>query len=1300
MSAKIKNIFIVLGLFCLSLGLAGCGGGGGSAVSPSPAAIKVSISPGTASVNADGTQQFTATVSNTTNTKVTWSVGGSEGGNSTVGTISAQGLYTAPDPLPDPASVTVTAASQADTTKSASANVSLTYAAPSVSSISPNYVLVNSSDTTLTIAGSGFSKASTVSLGSTSLTATFISSTQITAVLPAADASAEGKFSLAVANPSPGGGTSGAQEFDVYGTALTVNIIDLPEGTPASVTVTGPDNVSQMLTASQTIVGAEGTYSVTAAGVAVGGSTYFATKPAQTVSLAAGNSSTLVVDYYDIVPDTTKVLDSAGTQNLTISPDGTTLTISSSSEVAQALKAGDVLVSGPGPGAPHGILCKVLSVSQSGSYVVVAIGPATLKDAFSRVRIDFSPTLSPASQTSTSKTLEKSTTLTPSTATTNNSLSNPCASDPSTFAVPFNQEIVADPSVNSSITASGELDVCGVQPHFSLDSNASTASFTVTLNEYANVVVEGHYTLGSFDKTLDLPPLLIDDIVFFVGPVPVVITPELTPYVGANGDVSVSFATGASQSGKAEGGISYQNGQVSAIKSVNLQAAADPISADAGLDAKGFAGAKFELAFWGSIVPNLDLDGYLDFNADTASTPWWTLTGGLEADGGVDVSLLGFFSQSFDLGETTLWSTTIAQASSPFSALPTINSLTPNAATVGSPDLTLALTGSNFVPGCWVSFNGMQLPTTFVDADDLKGSLPGGLLGLDGAFPVTVTNPDTSGAISSPVTFTVTGTLVSVLPSAAQVPATGVQQFAAEVLGPSNTAVTWGVNGVAGGSSTVGTINAAGLYTAPSTVPNPPTVSVLATSQAVPSASGSATVTIGPYTEQPVYSFTSLTDGAAPSQPLVLASDGNYYGTAQLGGANGYGTVFKVDSSGAVTLLHDFTGTDGANPLGVLVEGSDGYSYGTTNWGGTYNEGTIFKMDSSGNLSTLYSFTGGSDGGDVEAGLTLGTDGYFYGVTFQGGAYGAGTVFRVDSLGNLNTLYSFTGGTDGFGPGSSLIQAADGNFYGTTEAGGNLSCEIWPIAGCGTIFKVDATGHLSTLYSFTGGTDGANPSEALMQAADGEFYGTTLFGGDPSCSVSGYTGCGTIFKITSAGSFKLIHEFSGGTEGGVPFSSLIQAGDGDFYGTATAGGDLSCAVYASGENYPTYTGCGTVFKMDSVGNVTALYSFKGSPNDGSNPFATLIEGPDGFLYGTTRWGGADTSCPYTTNGGCGTIFKVSGPGGPLPLLQTVQTNASVTRTLNPTPLTKQTLLAPTIQKGRTTPRVPSTKGVPQPAMPK
>jgi uncharacterized repeat protein (TIGR03803 family) len=491
-----------------------------------------------------------------------------------------------------------------------------------------------------------------------------------------------------------------------------------------------------------------------------------------------------------------------------------------------------------------------------------------------------------------------------------------------------------------------------------------------------------------------------------------------------------------------------------------------------------------------------------------------------------------------------------------------------------------------------------------------------------------------------------TGIVVLVTPTLANVPAGGTQAFTGTVTGASSPGVNWSVNGISGGNSTVGTISSQGLYTAPTSIPNPATVTVTATSQAAPSFSASATVNIGSYSENALYSFTGLADGAAPSAALILGNDGYLYGTAQLGGTNGDGTIFKVDSGGVLSNVYEFSGSDGANPTAALLLASDGYLYGTTANGGAYGYGTVFKTDSAGALTTLYSFTGGSDGSYPTAALIVGNDGYFYGTTAFGGTYDAGTVFKMDTSGGIDTLYSFTGGTDGNDASSGLIQTSSGLFYGTTVNGGDMSCGIWGGAGtgCGTIYSIDSLGDFNTVYTFTGGTDGANPDEDLILGSDGDYYSTTLFGGDASCSVSTLTGCGTVFKIDTTEHFTLLHDFSGGPEGGVPFSALVQGSDGDFYGTATAGGDPSCSVVASGENYSTYIGCGTVFKMDPAGNTNALYSFTGSPNDGSNPFATLFQDSDGNFYGTTRWGGS-ASCSYTNNGGCGTFFRLAVPGG-------------------------------------------------------
>jgi uncharacterized repeat protein (TIGR03803 family) len=516
-------------------------------------------------------------------------------------------------------------------------------------------------------------------------------------------------------------------------------------------------------------------------------------------------------------------------------------------------------------------------------------------------------------------------------------------------------------------------------------------------------------------------------------------------------------------------------------------------------------------------------------------------------------------------------------------------------------------------------------------------------------FAQNETTQQASNAVTAETTNAacVTPPVVSISPTTAQIPVNGVQQFTAAVSNTTNTAVIWSVNGLTGGNATVGTISSSGFYTAPAAAPNPATVTVAATSLVDTAVTASATVTIGAYAVKDIYSFSSLGDGAAPSAPLIQAADTYFYGTAQKGGTYGVGTAFRVDSLGNITTLHDFTGADGTYLNGPLIQASNNLLYGTTDSGGNDNEGTVFTIDpTSGTFNSLYSFTGGSDGGDPGDGL-IEANGYLYGTTFGGGTYNSGTFFKMSLTGQITTLYSFTGGSDGYGP-AGLILGSDGVFYGGTQNGGDASCSDGPGTGCGTLFKVDASGNLQVLHTFTG-QDGAQIDETLFQSpVDHYFYGATLFGGNAACSVSTFTGCGTIFRIDSSGTFTLLHAFSGGAEGGVPFSSLIQASDGDFYGTATAGGDPSCSVIASGENFPTYNGCGTIFKMDSSGNVNALYSFKGSPTDGSNPFAALLVGTDGYFYGTTRWGGTSPTCPYTTNGGCGTFYRVAGPGGPLP----------------------------------------------------
>jgi uncharacterized repeat protein (TIGR03803 family) len=316
--------------------------------------------------------------------------------------------------------------------------------------------------------------------------------------------------------------------------------------------------------------------------------------------------------------------------------------------------------------------------------------------------------------------------------------------------------------------------------------------------------------------------------------------------------------------------------------------------------------------------------------------------------------------------------------------------------------------------------------------------------------------------------------------------------------------------------------------------------------------------------------------------------------------------------------LVNFDGSNGANPVYPgLVQGIDGNLYGTTLGGGANLSGTVFRLTPGGKLTTLYSFCSQAnctDGSLPQAGLSLARDGSFYGATSQGGVYGNGVVFRINTRGALTTLHSFDYSTEGVQPFAPPIQGIDGSLYGTTTGGGPYNA--------GTVFKMTSDGALTTLYDFEG--DGASPLGTLLQAVNGDLYGTTQQGGS--------NGDGTIFKITTGGTFTSLLNFNF-TDGSTPSSGLIQGIDGKLYGT----------TYQGGANTSCEDGCGTVYRVSLGGTLTTVYNF--NLTDGANPNAALIQGSDGNFYGTTYAGGSSTNCFQ----GCGTVFKLT-PGGTLTTL--------------------------------------------------
>lgn len=364
---------------------------------------------------------------------------------------------------------------------------------------------------------------------------------------------------------------------------------------------------------------------------------------------------------------------------------------------------------------------------------------------------------------------------------------------------------------------------------------------------------------------------------------------------------------------------------------------------------------------------------------------------------------------------------------------------------------------------------------------------------------------------------------------------------------------------------------------------------------------------------------------------LIQGTDGNFYGTTVQGGsglcANGFGivgcgTVFKLTPAGVQTVLYNFAldnnGTTAANgiyPYGGLVQGPDGNLYGTTSGGGsasavcngTLGCGVVFRITTAGRYTVLHTFNGAlvnpADGGVPTGRLILGRDGRFYGTTYSGGGvqafYNQGTIFSITTSGAYATLYMFDnvhGTTDGANPYAGLIQGQDGAFYGTTQFGGT--------SAAGTIFRFSG-GKTTVLHSFPEQAgqffpDGANPLAALVQASDGKFYGTTSSGG----SLSTFYQSGTIFRITKSGSFTKLWDFNStdpkvnGIQG---YGAMIQASDGNLYGTTLEGGPANA---------------GTVFQLTIGGVLTQLLGFD-MQSDGSYPRSVPLQASDGSLYITT-----------------------------------------------------------------------------------
>jgi uncharacterized repeat protein (TIGR03803 family) len=372
-------------------------------------------------------------------------------------------------------------------------------------------------------------------------------------------------------------------------------------------------------------------------------------------------------------------------------------------------------------------------------------------------------------------------------------------------------------------------------------------------------------------------------------------------------------------------------------------------------------------------------------------------------------------------------------------------------------------------------------------------------------------------------------------------------------------------------------------------------------------------INLSAQTLTPIYTFpgSSAGYGASGYAGLIQAADGNFYGAAG-GGAHESGMIFKVTPAGAFTNLYSFTGgSDGLDPYATLIQGGDGNLYGTTHTGGANGFGTIFKISPSGKFTLLHTFAGVADGALSLNPLVQGSDGNFYGMTVEGGSSFYGSIFKITPTGTFTPLYSFRSNNidDGILPYDGLVQGTDGNFYGTTSAGG--------VQGGGTVFQISSSGTYASLFSFETSFNGGDLQLPVLENSDGDFYVVT----GPVGGIAAH-----LYTITPTGSSLMqVFEFTTQPNDGAP-NPLFLASDGNLYGTTAAGG---------------VSDVGSVFSIDPANayQFDSLFSLTGADNNGVRPVTGLVQGSDGNFYGNTPYGGST---------GDGTIFKLVPSVTPLP----------------------------------------------------
>jgi len=398
-----------------------------------------------------------------------------------------------------------------------------------------------------------------------------------------------------------------------------------------------------------------------------------------------------------------------------------------------------------------------------------------------------------------------------------------------------------------------------------------------------------------------------------------------------------------------------------------------------------------------------------------------------------------------------------------------------------------------------------------------------------------------------------------------------------------------------------------------------------------------------------LHAFADGTDGAIPS-PIIRDAQGNLYGTTKYGGLvscgrDSCGTVYKVDSAGKETVLYSFEGgNNGSDPVAGLVRDAKGNLYGTTQGNGFIGGASvIFKVDPKTGQQTVLYVADGPDASSLDSPLALDAQGNIYGMSPYGGDLscgnggGCGTLFKLTPSGEFTVLHSFTE-KEGRQPEGGVVFDAKGNLYGTANFGGDLNCESlgygYFVPGCGTIYKLDRSGKFTVLHTFTGEGNGSFPLGVIIDSA-GNLYGIAQNGGDEIPHSNFEYGVGTIFKVNTSGKFSVLFTFVPCT---TPPCTEGQVRNPVFASHLRR--DSNGNLYGLEQSNDCAKGGGCLIRLDTKGNLTDLYDFEGE-NEGPDGFTPVgvVLGSDGDFFGSMFIGGSDGGggCPN----GCGTVFHLA-----------------------------------------------------------